>query len=136
MQGCPRPPLMCRTCVRKDLQKQSRRSCGNTLWLLDLRNFHPKSRILPVDDLVGPVHLHYVEGRAEMLPWGQSHDKPGSEVDSNNYFYRTGPPSAPLETPVPDFCHFKREENRDNEQFSISENPRRVWTLEWDPAHG
>lgn len=42
-----------------------------------------------------------------MLPWGQSPDKPGGKVDSNNYFYRIGPPDAPLETLVPDFCQFK-----------------------------
>lgn len=50
-------------------------------------------------------------GRAEMLPWAQSHDKPDSEVGSNNYFYRIGPPPAPLEKLVPDFCRFKSGEN-------------------------
>lgn len=37
----------------------------------------PQSRILPVDDSVGPVPFHYVllNRKAEMLPWGPTHGK-------------------------------------------------------------
>lgn len=51
MQGCPRPPLMCRRCVKKEAEEEI--MWKRPLWLqeLSLGGWHsPKSRIL--DDSV------------------------------------------------------------------------------------
>lgn len=140
MQGCPRPPLVCRAWVREDLQRQRRRSCGTDPcgWrkFLHLGGVHLRAGFclwMTWWDLSIPIVCSSA-GRAEMLPWGQSHDKPGSKVDSNHYFYRTDPPSAPLEHLYLIFVGLS--ENWDHDQFSTSGNLKRVWNLEWDPAHG
>lgn len=103
MQACPRPPLVCKAWVREDLQRQRRRSCGTDPCgcrkFLHLGGVHLRAGFclwMIWWDLSIPIVCSSA-GRAEMLPWGQSHDKPGSKVDSNHYFYRTGSPSAPLE---------------------------------------